>query len=184
MRQSQLHHTIGRAVPNLAVGLRGSERLVLVAPGADHELPDTVDVVLLIGVLRCEPLIAVVVAVQHDIDPGLIQVGPELGRAGIVAMKPGAEARLVPVREGARVGMSGQILEQPRVLRRSRITATDIAALGVEGNDVPRAHIEAVVALGWIARHRSEVREVTRGTLRLVVVVPRSWPDDRFHPTP
>src|SRR6188472_2722278 len=89
--------------PQLAVGLRRPEEVAQRrAPGADDELPDAALPVLLpAGVLGREALVVVIVPVDDDVDARAVERGPE-GRDGlVVAVEPGAEARVVPDRHRA-----------------------------------------------------------------------------------
>ncbi len=81
------------------------------AAGAHHELPDAV---------RQDPLVAVVVAAQHDIRAVLAHHLPERIDQVLRAVAAGAPARVVPVAQQAVAGMRGQVALQPGDLRSSR----------------------------------------------------------------
>ena len=109
--QGQLQDTEGVAVANLAVRLGRREAVVASAARACHELADSVRVGLSLRVLEREALVVVVVAVQHHVGLGRIQVLPEGVEARVVAVDAArSEARLVPIREDALGGsVRGQI---------------------------------------------------------------------------
>src|SRR4029450_3569106 len=87
----------------------------------------------------------------------------------------------MPIRERARrVGRSGKIGQQPRVLRRSG-ACVDVA---VQRNDVPAGDIEAVVAAALRSRGIAEVVVVASGAGGDVVVIARTRADARLVPAP
>ena len=58
------------------------------------------------------------------------------------------------------VGMGGEVAAQPLLLRGAGAAAADLGAVGVEGDQVPGADVEAVVALCHLAGGGPEVVEV------------------------
>src|SRR3954447_13089219 len=59
--------------------------------------------------------------------------------------------------------MGGQVVLQPGPLGRADAAATGIPTVGVEGDQVPGADIEAVVALAHLARGGAKVIEIRLG---------------------
>ncbi len=136
-------------------------------------------------------------AVQHYVGMGRVQLVPD--RQGVRAgAATGAEQRNVPVGEQALSGVSGQIGSEPLALRSGRSAATGVAAVGVDGDEVPGAYVVAVVALSRGTRRRSEVAEVAcrAGVRRVapgcsrgagggqVLMVSDDRMRDRLHPAP
>ena len=113
------------------------------------ELPDPVGRVRDPGRgLGGKSLVVVLVSRQHDLRMEVVQGLPQwLSRAQAAVVRSAREARFVPVGEGAGVGMGGEIIAQPLLLQR----ASRNIDLTVEGNDVPAALVEAVVAFGRVA---------------------------------
>src|SRR3990170_1442040 len=182
--QRELEDAEGVRVADLAVRFGAPERVVALAAGADDEVPDAVRVGPLVGILRGDPLVAVVVPVQHDIRTRLVERLPERFRPRAVAMPARGEAGMVPVGKRARRRMGGKIVPQPPLLGRALVAAADLIAVRVEGDDVPVADVEAVVALAAFARQGAEVREVAPRAGDVVVVVAERRAGDRLHPPP
>ena len=82
----------------------------------------------------------------HESGGGVRQAHP--GRSGGVAaaVKARRPARVMPVREYALRGMCGEIGSQPAFLRRTHTTPADLAAVGVERDQMPRPDVEGVIA--------------------------------------
>src|SRR5581483_6853372 len=135
------------------------------------------------GVLRREALVQVVVAGQHDVRAGLVERLPDRLHLSAIAVLARAEARMVPVGEGTGGGMGGEVIAQPALLRRARLTAAHLGAIAVDHDDVPRAESVAVVPFAGIAGI-TEVREVRSRAVRRVVVVARRRPRAQLVPTP
>src|SRR4051812_43563485 len=109
------------------------------APGADDELDDPVVAVEVAAyVLRGEPLVVVVVAVEDDVDAGAVEDAPDRPHVLVLLVAAGGEARMVVGGEDAAVAMAAQIADQPPDLRGPR-PALDRAAVGVQDDDVPAA---------------------------------------------
>ena len=81
--QTKHQHAVGYAVARLAVGERRAEVVELSTPRADSELADpVVRIRRPVRGLRREPLIEMVVPVQHDLHVVLVQGVPERTRSG------------------------------------------------------------------------------------------------------
>ena len=123
-------------------------------------------------ILRCEPLVIVVVAVEDDVGAGRVECGPER-RAGLaVAVIPGTEPRLVPDGDGAVRRRRREVRGEPATLCRVCLATAVQGAFGVEDDDVPRAELVripggAAGALGG----RPEIAEVPGKIRRAPVVV-------------
>src|SRR5207247_7158627 len=95
-----------------------------------------------------EALVVVHVAVHDDVRAGCVQVVPERQRRG-----PGGkgtrggrvEARVVPHREDALAAGGGEVGLEPQLLGGSGGRRNE-AVVAVHHDDVPGAHVEAVVA--------------------------------------
>src|SRR6187401_818876 len=80
-------HTVGRVVPDLAVGLNGAELVERTPPGTDSELADAIHRVAgCVRVLGSEALVHVLVAVQDQLSAVLMQRIPERTDGRIVAV--------------------------------------------------------------------------------------------------
>src|SRR5216117_2726704 len=171
-RQRELQHAERRAVEQLAVRQRCPLVVVMaLAARADHELPNPSSRIRRArGRLRCEALVVVLVPVEHDVGPGVVQRLPQrLRRRQAAVLRPRAEPRMVPVGDGALLGAGREVLAQPRFLRR----AGTHGGVAVQGDEVPGAEVIAVVALPRRAGERYEIAVVARRTSGVVVVVPR-----------
>src|SRR2546426_6027350 len=78
----------------------------------------------------------------------------------------------MPVGERAALGAGRQIGAQPLLLGRAR----PVGDLAVQRDDVPRAEVVTVVALGGITRGRAEVAEVAGRVVAHVVVIAGNRP--------
>ena len=76
-----------------------------------------VRVAVAVRVLRREPLVVVVVAVQDEVGAGVVQDVPERRDRRVVAVLAAAEPRLVPHRERAPGVAAAQVLAEPLELR-------------------------------------------------------------------
>src|SRR5207247_3018114 len=147
--QGELQHPEGKR-QDLAVGRDdGVGSREALASGADVELLDAVRRVYQAGrVHRGEALVVVLLCVQHHVRPGGVQPVPdgldrarrrEPGRVG------GTEPGDVPERERALLAVRGEVALEPLVLRGAGVEWY-VGTVGVEDDDVPSAHVEAVVA--------------------------------------
>src|SRR4030095_10013221 len=107
------------AQPSLAVG---PNRIKSIRPGAarsdDERAQASRGVRAPHGILRCEPLVIVVVTGQHH--GGVVSVKrlPDAGNGWIVAVRPRAEHRMMPVRKhAALVDIGTQVRAEPDILR-------------------------------------------------------------------
>src|SRR5207247_8415143 len=114
-----------------------------------------------------EPLIVVVMAVEHELGPSVVQVLPEVLSLRVDLDRAGAEERVVPIRQGARHRVSREIGAQPLLLGRP----DPVRHAAVQCDDVPGTDVIAVVALGRVASRSAEVPEVAGGAGGAVVVV-------------
>src|SRR5690606_3453026 len=178
--QLELQHAGGAVDPALAVGLDAVERAQVRAAGADHELADAVGVGVAVGVLRREALVVVVVAGEREVDARLVSHPPELAQVAVAAVRPGAEAGMVPVRDGAGRGVRGEVGREPRELLGAGLDVD----LAVQRDDVPGAEVVAVVSLARLAGVLAEVLEVRRRARRAVVVVAGDRPRALAVPSP
>src|SRR3954468_5054867 len=92
--------------------------------------------------------------------------------------------------------MGGQVVLQPGPLGGTRRTAARIPTVGVEGDQVPRSQVEAVVALSHLPRGGAKVSEirlrpgwvaeagVSRIGAGVVLVVAHGRVADRLDPAP
>ena len=92
---------------------------------------------------------------------------------------------MVPVGERAARGMRGEILREPRLLRRARAAAADLGAVRVQRDEVPGADVEAVVALAASpAAWRRSSRSSRRAPGVLYSWLPGTGRRDRLHAAP
>lgn len=82
---------------------------------------------------------------------------------------------MMPIRQGALSWIGGQVSLQPGLLSRPRIAATYFAAVAVDGDDVPGAHVIAVITFGWIAGRRPKIAKIPAGIGRQIFVVSNRW---------
>ena len=133
-----------------AGGVAGGEAVEVAATGADQDLAEAVDAVGDGDAARIHALAALVVVVVADQDQiHLARMQRVIGGlhgavAGVVADAP---ARMVEVGRGAGLGVRGQILLQPGQLG----AGNGAVGHGVERDEVPIAHVVAVVALAAVA---------------------------------
>src|SRR4051812_9693553 len=133
-------------MPKLAIGLDGAEAPLTPAADAHDELADAVrQVELLVRILGGEALVIVVMAAQDDVRPGVVQILPEHTVRGEIATAARTPAGLVPQGQDASGGMGGQVRLEPLLLGAAR-GAADVGTLGVEGDNMPGAEVEGVVA--------------------------------------
>src|SRR5207249_4485537 len=96
------------------------------------------------------------------------------------AVGPGAEAGVVPIGERALLGTGREIGAQPLLLR----GPCAHAEVRVERDDVPLAHVVAVVVLRRVATGGAEVVPVAEGVRLVIVMVARGRPRPRLVPAP
>src|SRR5215472_1465618 len=138
-----------------------------------------------IGPLRGEAFVVVVVAVEHDVGAGLIEVVPEVFHLGAVSVLVArAEQRYVPKRQRATRGVLLKILSQPLFLRGSLAAAANRRTLTVQGDDVPGSEIKAVITATRVARRLSKVSKVAGRTRRVILVITRRGTGAIFVPSP
>ena len=94
------------------------------APHPDYELSDALSGGDTVGVLRSEPLVGVIVAVEDNICVVVIESLEERLYLGVVTVLAGAEQRVMP--DGRRTGcrMGGQVGSQPLLLTGAGTAAT------------------------------------------------------------
>src|SRR5206468_4647698 len=97
-----------------------------------------------------------------------------------VAVLARREQRVVPVGEGARGAVGGEVGAQPVFLGRP-CAHLDVA---VERDDVPAGEVVAVVAQPRVAREPAEVVVVGSALIGVVVVVARCGPGASLVPAP
>src|SRR5215218_5817807 len=184
--ERHLEHAEGRPVPDLAVRLNADEPVVVLPAGAGDELANSPRIRGGRWVLRREPLVDMVVAVQNHIRTHGVQVTPEDIVGAVAAVLAAREPRVMPKRECASSRMRSKIGLQPLLLSRPGPTASHLRAIRVQRDDVPGPDVEAVIALPTRAGGRPEVVEIparaTRGIE--VLVISDSWTDERLRATP
>ena len=112
MKRQEQHAEVV-VVDRLHVRLRGAHFKQRLPAAADDELADAFAGGDLRGILRREALVHMVVAVEDDVGVRRVEGVPEGRHARAVADPSRAEARVVPVGEGALVGVSGEVALQP-----------------------------------------------------------------------
>jgi hypothetical protein len=159
---------------------------LLFPTGAHHELLKSPHVIeAAVWRESREPLIVVIVAIEHHRGAMVIQRLPQRLHRLIVAVATGAEARVMPIGQHTRRATRRQIRTQPSLLRRSGMTPADLITVAVERDQMPLADLETVVAepahTGSSARHADavEIVEVSRSAWCAVLVIARCRPDDR-----
>ena len=117
-------------------------------------------------------------AAQDEIRAGVVEVVPERSDAGQIAvLGAGAESGMVPVGEHAGGRVCCEVALEPVVLGTALVAASDLAAVRVEGDQVPVADLVAVVAAPALARgavcHAAavEVVEISVGIVEFVLVI-------------
>jgi hypothetical protein len=110
-KESELQDSEGAGVPHLTIGYRIAEGSGVSTASAGDELANsTLRIRAAVGILRCEPLIIMIVAVDHHVGIGPIQGLPERFHLGITAVLSGTEQRMMPIREGTCSRMCGEVL--------------------------------------------------------------------------
>lgn len=100
------------------VGKNGREFVEPGTPGAHGELPNpTSRVEATVRILRREALVQMIVRRDDDVDALGVQDVPELLHLVLASMPPGAEARVVEVRDRAPVSVALEIGDEPEALR-------------------------------------------------------------------
>ncbi len=136
-----------------------------VAPGADDELGDPIGVRPEVAVQRRPPLILMVVAGQHDVDPGVGEHLPDLVELGRVTLRTCTDHGMVEIRDRAIGAIRCQVVDEPLVLRGPGCRLVELRRR-VEGHDVPAMGVEAVVVGDVVP-----IVEVAGGDTVLVLVV-------------
>ncbi len=157
---------------HLAVGLAGSERSQSDATRADNELSDAMGLIEAPPwVLRREPLVIVIVPVEHHVGAGRIQDIPERLDRQVRSMGAGAISRMVPISEDIGLCVRSEVGPEPRHLGRAGAATADRRAVRIQDYDVPGADVVAVPALRRVPGARPEVPEIPSCPRRVVVVV-------------
>src|SRR5579884_858219 len=157
---------------HLAVGGVRHEIVERRAAGADGELADALRLVAqAVRRLRREALIEMIVAVEDDLDAGVVEDAPEIAHVGVEAVRARREQRMVPVRERALVAVRREVGLKPRPLRRVGADADALTVIAVERDDVPVAEVVTVVADAGHAGLRAEVAVVRRRVGKRFVLV-------------
>src|SRR5687767_3368233 len=89
--QRQLEKPVAAGLAELAVGLDAAERLARSAARSHHELANAVGVGPAGAVHGGEPFVAVVVAVDDDVDTGGVERTPQRLHLGVAAVVTGTE---------------------------------------------------------------------------------------------
>ena len=181
--QGELEHPPRAGIPYLAV--RHRRRTTTVEAGATGAHDERADAVGRVEhgsrVLRREALIAVLVAVHHDLRAVRVQGVPQRLIPRVTGdVDAGDEPGLVPIGERAAPAVEREVAAQPLHLGR----AWRDVELAVDGDDVPIAEVVAVITFGGIARGRAEVAEIPGGRAIAVFMVAGHRPGPRFVPSP
>src|SRR5439155_23628397 len=142
--QSQLEHAEGGIIADHAVrGPGGTEREEAVPARAGDDLDDALHQVQVAArVLRREAFVVVGMAVHDEIGVGVIEVLQQWLYSRVPSdHRRRRVERLVPEGQRAGLGVSCQIVAQPRLLGAAR-SAADHATVAVENDDVPSAEVE------------------------------------------
>src|SRR5439155_176849 len=133
--------------------------------------------------LRREPLVAVLVAVHHELRAIRVEGVPHRLKLGVaVVARPGRRkpAGFVPVGEGAAPGAGRDVLPLPLLLSGLKRYVERY----VDGYEEPIDEVVAVVTLRGITGGGAEVAEVSGGPRRRVLVVPGHRVGARLVPSP
>ncbi len=183
--EDEAKDAVAGRVADLAVGHRVIEGAKRCAPGPHDERTDPRGVVARAGrVLGGEHLVVVVMAADHDVRVVLEQGSPERVEARVAAVLAGAEPRMVPDSHRAAGAILPEVVDEPPGLLRIRAAAAHAFAVGVEDQDVPRAHGRAVPGPAIRPRRRSEIIDVARRAGGLPVMVPGDWQRPRAVASP
>ncbi len=152
----------GGRVSDLAVRRNGYEGGMVIASGPYDEFTDSILVIHTGWILQIKALVIMVMPVQDHVCMGCVQKIPErLAVGGCPSAR--AEQRNMPEGQGALVKVRRQVSLQPAILRRSRAAAAHVAAVRIQGDQMPGTDIETVPALTSGARCRTEVLEIAGG---------------------
>src|SRR5579863_985586 len=172
--QRQLKHSECIVVPNFAVGLWSTHLAMgILSATADNEFPNaSLRIGFSIGIFRSKSLVVVIVSVDDYICVRGIQRIPQRFHLRVVAvLSARTEQRLVKICQRAGHVVLRQILPEPLPLRGRRITASNLTALAVQNNDVPRTQIVTVIALLRVASGGAEIARICRGSIAVVLMV-------------
>src|SRR5258708_35009750 len=104
-----------------------------------------------------------------------------------VALKTAAAVkRVMPVSDDARFTMCGQILAQPFLLLGTRTASADARrrTIRIEYDHMPTPELVTVIAFSRRPRPLSPIFEIDFTALRVIFMVPRSWPGPVFELSP
>ena len=119
---------------------------------------------LAIGILRSEPFVVVVVAVNDHVRTGSVQRLKERLDFHVIAMfSARAEQTLVKVRERASLRMTCQIGPQPLLFTGACVATADFDALAVQRDDVPDAKVITVEAILGVTGCLAKIVEIVGG---------------------
>src|SRR5690349_22754478 len=90
----------------------------------------------------------------------------------------------MPVGKRTHVWVGCQVCFQPDFLRRTGATTAYLAAVRIEGNDMPGADVITVVTLGPVSSRRAKVGEVTSGTGSQILMIADCRAGDIFDAAP
>src|SRR5262249_22964590 len=156
------------------------------ASGSNHKFTYAVlGIEFAIRGLQREPFVIVIVSAQDDVRPVSVEIVPEgLHLRGVTVLVAGAEKRNVPESENAGGVISLKVLAQPSFLGRTRFAASDLEALAIQRNDVPRADIKAVIRRVWGSGGGSKIVEIAGSSLRVMLMVAGCRAGARFIAAP
>src|SRR5215218_4074202 len=175
LAQAELDDAVGDRGADAAVGNGIAERPECRSPRPRDELDQPALVVAPpFRVLRGEPFVVVVVAVQDQVCAAVVQRVPERPDMSVRAVLAAAEPWVVEQRQGAWRPAGRQVVPEPAHLRRIGVApAFDTVARRVEDDDVPRPDILGVPRAAVTHRPITEVRPVALGAPGLVLVIAR-----------
>src|SRR5260370_31903212 len=82
------------------------------------------------------------------------------------------KAGVMPIGESTLACVVLKVPLEPAFLRRAKTATAHMRAVGIEGNQVPRADLIAVVPLPGRPRHGAEIREISGRVGRPIFVIP------------
>src|ERR1700722_11542524 len=171
--QGKLQNSVGIGIAQFAGSYRRCKRAVTLASGAHYEFSYAVrKIEFPVRILRCETFVVVVVAVQYQSRVRGVQILPKRLHLWIISMfRAGTEKRLVSVSQRAYMWVRLQVRAQPFFFHRTSLAATDLRALAVQHDDMPRTEFVAVIALARVAGICAEIIEIRCGAAEMKLVV-------------